>query len=214
LLFLSLRHPLSSCYWFSKIQLEELLKVIHHRWRLLTFSSTGTAFKNTRKFNNSKTWKYETLPNPFLLLHHLLVYYLILLCRVLVIRLLVGLNFPSSFFLAPRKYPFFDRFRTFEFCKFYLLCFTTLISLTSAQSVVKSPSAVHRSTTTKPIPRSRFKQPINFIKKPAQGLCRKEEEEENSVEVRGDYSTSCWYCTFMRIRIRKEAYRVLLGLPT
>jgi len=65
------------------------------------------------------------------------------------------------------------------------------MSLTSAQSVVKSPPrTVHRSTTTKPITRSRSKQPINFIKKPAQGLRRKE-EEENSVEVRGDYSAFC-----------------------
>jgi len=85
--------------------------------------------------------------------------------------------------------------------------------LTSAQSVVKSLSAVHRSTSTKPIRRSRFKHLINFIKKPAQGV-RSKEEEENSVEVRDDCSASCWYCTFMWIRIRKEAYRVLLGLPT
>jgi len=49
---------------------------------------------------------------------------------------------------------------------------------------------MHRSTTTKLIPPSRFKQPINFIKITAQDLRRKK-EEENSVEVKGDYSTSC-----------------------
>jgi len=170
--FLSLTYPLSSCNRFSKIHLEEMLKVIHHRWSLLTSSSTWTAFKNPRKFNNFKTWRCGTLINPFLLLHHLLVYYRILLCRVLVIRVLVGLNF-SIFFLflsATKRSVFFYHFLSLDFCKFYLVDFITATCLTSVLSVVKSPSAVHRSTSTKPITRSRFKQPINFIKKSAQGL--------------------------------------------
>ena len=169
--FLSLRYPLSSCYWFSKIHLEELLKVVPRRWRLLTSSSTRTAFKNPCKFNNFKTWRCGTLINPFLLLHHLLVYYRILLCRVLVIRILVGLNF-SIFFLALRKDPVFDHFRYLEFCKFYIVDFITPMCVTSVQAVVKSPSAVHRLTSTKPTTRSRFKQPINFVKKSAQGLLK------------------------------------------
>jgi hypothetical protein len=64
------------------------------------------------------------------------------------------------------------------------------VSRTSAQSVVKPSPTVHRSPTKKPIPRPRFKQPIKFIKKPAQGV-RREGKDENSVEVLGDYSTSC-----------------------
>ena len=124
------------------------------------------AFKNPRKFNNFKAWKCGTLINPFLLLHHLLVYYRILLCRVL-----VGVNFSIFFFfLAPWKDPVFDHFRSLDFCKFYLVDFITPMCLTSVQSVVKSLSAVHRSTSTKPITRSRFKQPINCTKKSAQGL--------------------------------------------
>lgn len=64
------------------------------------------------------------------------------------------------------------------------------MSLTSAQSVVKSPQQCTDQPLRSPYLAHDSKQPINFIKKPAQGLLRKE-EEGNSVEVRGDYSTSC-----------------------
>jgi hypothetical protein len=73
------------------------------------------------------------------------------------------------------------------FYKFYLVDFITPMSRTSAQSMVKSSPAMHRTPTT---PRTRFKRPITFINKPAEDMRRKE-EDENSVEIRSDYSTSC-----------------------